>query len=94
MASPPFRVVLLLLVRMLGQSPLVYWDIQTGNPFAAQARTTLSGCLSEILRICAPSGAYGDFQAALAELAALGTSSHTLASASNDFLAAVSRIEL
>lgn len=41
-APPPFRVLLSLVARILEQSPEVYWDIQSGNPHAQQARALLT----------------------------------------------------
>lgn len=41
-ASPPFRVLLSLVARILEQSPEVYWDIQMGNLHAGRARALLS----------------------------------------------------
>lgn len=46
-APPPFRVMTALVARMLGQSPEVYWDIQAGNPHAADARLRLAGGVAQ-----------------------------------------------
>ncbi len=57
-ATPPFQTLLLLLARILGQSPAVYWDIQTGNPFAADSRKALVEGLEQLNALVAgPHGA-------------------------------------
>ena len=47
-STPPFRVLTALLSRIVLSNPEVYWDIQTGNPFAEHARNRLIASLSEI----------------------------------------------
>jgi prephenate dehydrogenase len=42
LAPPPHRTLLCLLARILSAAPEVYWDIQSGNPFAATARDALA----------------------------------------------------
>lgn len=40
--TPPHRAMLSLLARILSASPEVYWDIQSQNPYAAEARQALA----------------------------------------------------
>lgn len=49
-APPPFRVLASLSARVLGQSRETYWDIQAGNPYAAEARDHLRTALAELER--------------------------------------------
>lgn len=57
-ATLPFQTVLLLLARILGQSPAVYWDIQASNPFAADSRKALAEGLQQLDALVArPDGA-------------------------------------
>lgn len=41
-APPPARTSLALLARISGGEPEVYWDVQAGNPYAADARAALA----------------------------------------------------
>jgi prephenate dehydrogenase len=45
-ATPPFRAMLFLIARILGQSAEVYWDIQALNVWAAAARAKLAAGVS------------------------------------------------
>lgn len=47
-STPPNRMLLALLVRIASKDPEVYWEIQTDNPFAGQARAALLDSLREI----------------------------------------------
>jgi prephenate dehydrogenase len=49
--TPPHRALLSLLARILNASPEVYWDIQAGNAFAAEARRALADGLRELTQI-------------------------------------------
>lgn len=49
--TPPHKALLSLLARMLNASPEVYWDIQAGNAFAAEARRALADGLRELTQI-------------------------------------------
>lgn len=40
-SSPPHRLLMTLYARILGKDPDVYWEIQTDNPFASDARKAL-----------------------------------------------------
>ncbi|GLY52648.1 prephenate dehydrogenase/arogenate dehydrogenase family protein [Lentzea sp. NBRC 102530] len=42
LAPPPHRTLLALLARIAGGTPEVYWDVQSANPLAAQARSALA----------------------------------------------------
>ncbi len=48
LATPPHRILLALLYRIVSQNPEVYWDIQTYHPHAAQVRQELITSLSNI----------------------------------------------
>lgn len=45
--TPPHKTLLALLARMLTADPEVYRDIQTRNPYAAEARDTLEKCIGK-----------------------------------------------
>jgi 4-amino-4-deoxyprephenate dehydrogenase len=47
-APPPCRIMLLMLARLGSQSPDVYSDIQSVNPFAANARDSLSAAIAAL----------------------------------------------
>ncbi len=53
LAPPPFRVMFSLLARMTRNHPDVYWEIQTQNPFAGDARQALIGAWERLDRTCA-----------------------------------------
>lgn len=53
LAPPPFRVMFSLLARMTRNHPDVYWEIQTQNPYAGDARQALIGALERLDRTCA-----------------------------------------
>lgn len=46
-APPPARTMLALLARISGGEPEVYWDVQSGNPYAATARASLTDAVRE-----------------------------------------------
>jgi 4-amino-4-deoxyprephenate dehydrogenase len=46
--TPPHRVLLALLARIVAAEPEVYWDIQRGNSTAEHVRASFLQCLSEI----------------------------------------------
>jgi 4-amino-4-deoxyprephenate dehydrogenase len=48
LATPPHRILLALLYRIVSQNPEVYWDIQAYHPHAAQVRQELITSLSNI----------------------------------------------
>ncbi|WP_072806560.1 prephenate dehydrogenase dimerization domain-containing protein [Rhodococcoides yunnanense] len=47
-APPPARTALALLSRISGGEPEVYWDVQSGNPYAAAARSALADSVREL----------------------------------------------
>jgi prephenate dehydrogenase len=47
-ATPPHRVLLYLLARILTADPEVYWEIQHGYPHAAKIRTALAESIAEL----------------------------------------------
>jgi prephenate dehydrogenase len=47
-APPPARTQLALLARITGGEPEVYWDVQAGNPYAAEARRALRDAVTEL----------------------------------------------
>lgn len=83
LATPPHLMSLALLARVGGGVPEVYWDIQSANPFAREARLALTSALHTLVetvdhgtehhfgalmaRACSP---LGDEQAPLAALCA------------------------
>lgn len=48
LAPPPHRAMLALVARILGADPEVYWDIQSSNPFAAEARQALEDSVKQL----------------------------------------------
>lgn len=68
--TPPHRALLSLLARMLSASPEVYWDIQTHNTFAADARQSLAEGLRE-LTAAVEGGDQDRFRRLLADLQAM-----------------------
>ncbi|MFI0790718.1 prephenate dehydrogenase/arogenate dehydrogenase family protein [Streptomyces lydicus] len=52
-APPPHTVLLSLLARMVGGAPEVYWDIQSANPHATQARDDLAKALRQLADLVA-----------------------------------------
>ena len=51
--TPPNRVMRMLAARILSGSPHVYWEIQTSNPFAGEARRRLITALQTLDQLCA-----------------------------------------
>lgn len=49
--TPPHRAMLALLARILSASPEVYWDIQSKNPYAGEAREALKTAIAELSRL-------------------------------------------
>lgn len=47
---PPYRTLSALLARIVGGEPEVYWDVQSGNPYAASARKALSSACVRLER--------------------------------------------
>jgi prephenate dehydrogenase len=48
LATPPHRIMLGLLYRIVSQNPEVYWDIQAYHPHAARVREDLSASLANM----------------------------------------------
>lgn len=48
LAPPPARTALALLARIAGGEPEVYWDVQAGNPYAADARHALAAAVTDL----------------------------------------------
>ncbi|WP_437539512.1 prephenate dehydrogenase dimerization domain-containing protein [Sorangium sp. So ce726] len=48
LAPPPFRVLLSLVARMTQNHPDVYWEIQSANPYAGEARQRLQASLQAL----------------------------------------------
>lgn len=69
-ATLPFQTLLLLLARILGQSPAVYWHIQAGNPFAADSRKTLVEGLQQLDALVARPDGEMEFERWLSTIAA------------------------
>ena len=67
MSSPPHRVLLALLARILGGEPAVYWDIQAHNSFAAGARDAVRQSTQDLSDMVA-SGDEVEFRARLDRL--------------------------
>ncbi len=51
--TPPNRVMRMLAARILSGGPHVYWEIQTSNPFAGEARRRLITALQALDEMCA-----------------------------------------
>lgn len=51
--TPPNRVMRMLGARILSAEPAVYWEIQTSNPFAGEARRRLIAALQALDETCA-----------------------------------------
>lgn len=47
-APPPARAALALLARITGGEPEVYWDVQSGNPYAGAARAALATAVHQL----------------------------------------------
>lgn len=67
MSSPPHRVLLALLARILGGEPEVYWDIQAHNRFAQGAREAVRQSAQDLSDMVA-SGGEAEFRARLERL--------------------------
>ncbi|QCB50494.1 prephenate dehydrogenase [Rhodococcus sp. PAMC28707] len=53
LAPPPATTLLALVDRVAGGEPEVYWDVQSGNPYAGRARSALTESLRELNEIVA-----------------------------------------
>ncbi|ORI23166.1 prephenate dehydrogenase dimerization domain-containing protein [Rhodococcus sp. 1168] len=53
LAPPPATTLLALVDRVAGGEPEVYWDVQSGNPYAGRARSALAESLRELNEIVA-----------------------------------------
>ena len=51
MMTPPHRIMLALLARMLSVAPEVYWEIQSGNPHANGVRADLAGGIRRLSQV-------------------------------------------
>jgi len=51
-ATPPNRIMRMLAARILTGEPQVYWEIQTSNPFAGQARRRFIDAMQELDAVC------------------------------------------
>ena len=67
MSSPPHRVLLALLARILGGEPEVYWDIQAHNTFAQGARDAVRQSAQDLSDMVA-GGDEAEFRARLGRL--------------------------
>ena len=67
MSSPPHRVLLALVARLLGGEPEVYWDIQAHNSFADGARDAVRQSVQDLSDIVA-SDDEAEFRARLEKL--------------------------
>ena len=47
-APPPHRALLVLLARIAGGEPEVYWDVQAGNPYAGVTRKALAEATAQL----------------------------------------------
>jgi prephenate dehydrogenase len=70
MSSPPHRVLLALVARILGGEPEVYWDIQAHNSFAQGARDAVRQSAQDLSDMVA-SGGEAEFRARLDRLRTL-----------------------
>jgi len=67
---PPHRTLLALVARILSADPVVYWDIQVSNPYAADARRALESSAQELTKLIENQDQRG-FEKSLASLARL-----------------------
>jgi 4-amino-4-deoxyprephenate dehydrogenase len=58
--TPPHRLLLALLARIMSASPEVYWEIQTANPFADELRQGLAEAMGRLQQMVA-GGDYDGF---------------------------------
>ncbi len=65
--TPPHRAMLALVARIAHANPAVYWDIQSQNPYAAEARGALLSGITELSRLV-DEGDEPGFHRLLAEL--------------------------
>ena len=73
---PPHRTLSALLARIVTGEPEVYWDVQSGNPYAATARKALTAAAA---RLETATGNFDDFSDLVASAAgALGNQSEEL----------------
>ncbi len=68
-ATPPFKVLLMLLSRLLGLGPSVCWDIQADNPLAPAAREALLRGLATCTQLTAVERDAPGFESWLRQLA-------------------------
>ena len=91
-ATPPLRAVLMLLGRILRQSPEVYWEIQAQNPFAGPMRELLLENMSRLAQIASQPDGQSVFHRELSALSAtLAPLLPSSLAASDAMLATVSR---
>lgn len=94
-ATPPFRVLLMLVGRILSHNPAVYWQIQTGNPCAATARAGLLEGLATCDRLTADADNFKLFDDWLATLrSTLGDDLTRLDQASERLLSSVRSLSI
>ncbi len=53
MSTPPHRVLLALLARVVSGDPDLYWDIQARHPFAEEARDAVRQSVAELCELVA-----------------------------------------
>lgn len=88
--TPPFQTMLMLLARVAGNDPGVYWDIQRANPFAGQGRQGLADSL-RALEACVGGDDVAGFGALFARInASLGDAAPDLRRRCADFFASLS----
>jgi 4-amino-4-deoxyprephenate dehydrogenase len=88
-ATPPHRMLLALLYRMISQNPEVYWDIQAYHPHAADVRHQLIASLNS-LQTLTESGDIDQFKRLFEDLRSLVSErDETLVSLTTRLIAAV-----
>ena len=70
MSTPPHRLLLWLLRRIVSGSAETYWDIQAANPYSSGLRDQMASSITE-LKTLVDSGCFESFRAALTELSCM-----------------------
>lgn len=68
LAPPPHATMLALLARISSGTPEVYWDVQTANKQAANARKALTDAIKRLDTVTADESAFNEFTSLLSEV--------------------------
>lgn len=91
LGTPPHRICLALAARIADAAPEVYWDIQAGNPYAADARRSLAENLRRVSQLIDHEDEAA-FEQEMSKLGALTAPLRQPLLAAADSLAAASRL--